>query len=159
MTPTATSITMYDTPEAGFAWVDFSPITAALTSGVQYSQQTTSSRSSDWRERVAARLAALERLAPGWDSDGGLPVRRRHANRASQFLGLVMGLGEVPLPDIIPLADGGVQLEWRTSDGRRIDFVSDEDAAPVVLVQEGEHLTETPARSVDFMLLRALLEA
>ena len=132
MTPTATSITMRDTPEAGFAWVDFSPITAALTSGVEYSEETTSSRLTSWSRRHADSPRLSGSHWPGQRRRAA--VRPRHANRASQFLGLVIGLGDVPLPDIIPLADGGVQLEWHTSDGRRIDFVSDEDAGPVVLL-------------------------
>ncbi len=157
MTVAATSITMYETSGAGFSRVDF-PMPLMLTSGDQYTEQAVSRGTSEWRLKVTARLAELERLAPGWDSDGGLPVRRRHANLASQFLGRLMGLGVVPVPDIVPLADGGVQLEWHTAQGRRIDFVSDEEAGPLVLLQEGDRLTETPVRSVDFAVLRALLE-
>lgn len=157
MTPTATSITMYETSGAGFSRVDFQ-MTGVLTSVDQYTAQPPSPRANEWRQVVTARLAELERLAPGWDSDGGRPVGRQHADRASVFVARLMALGELPLPDIVPLADGGVQLEWHTSQGGRIDFVTDEEAAPVVLLQDGEHLTETPAHSVDLAQLRALLE-
>lgn len=156
---TATSITMYETAGAGFRRIpgyDTTTLTTAL-----YWGDRAPARSIEWRDLVTARLAELERLAPGWDSEGGLPVGRRHANRAIQFLVRLMARGAtpVPVPDIVPLADGGVQLEWHVAQGRRIDFVSDDDSGPVVLVQDGDALTEAPAQSVDVAALRALFEA
>lgn len=155
---TSTSVTMYETYGAGFWRVHF-PGTEMLTSE-QYSAQAAPSREMAWRDLVTARLAELERLAPDWDSDGAFPVGRRHADRAIRFIDRLMSHGAVPVPEIVPLADGGVQLEWRTPHGRRVDYISDEESEPIVLIQDAEELHEFPARSIELaQLLDALLEA
>jgi len=154
---TATSITMYETAGAGFTLPSYD--TTTLTTVLGWPQRAPTP-AIEWRDVATARLAELERLAPGWDSDGGLPVRRRHANRAIQFLVRLMADASTPiaLPDIVPLADGGVQLEWHVAPGKRLDFVSDEDAEAVVLVQDAGTLRETPARLVNVTALQALFQ-
>lgn len=156
---TTTSITMYETAEAGFSPVPLQGTTTLTTA--LYWAQGAPAPADEWRDVVTARLAELERLAPGWDSDGGVPVRRRHSNRAVHFLVRLTsssGAVPIPIPDIVPLVDGGVQLEWHIAPGVRVDFVSDEDNEPVVLAQDPAGLTETPARLVNVAELRALLE-
>lgn len=154
---TATSITMYETAGAAFSRIPFQR-TTTLTTG-PYWDQSEAPRPIEWRDHVTARLAELERLAPNWDGDGGLPVSRQHANRAINFLVRLIGssLAPVPVPDVVPLADGGVQLEWHTASTRRVDFVSDEESEPMVLVQEADQLREFSAQSVDVAELRARL--
>jgi hypothetical protein len=155
---TASSITMYETADAGFSRVPTYNATTLTT--LIYWGHGSPAESTEWRDIVTARLAELERLAPGWDSEGALPVGRRHANRAIQFLVRLMATREAPVavPDIIPLADGGVQLEWHMASGRRIDFVSDDGSDPVILVQDAESLDEAPAHSIDIAAFRALFE-
>ncbi len=87
-----------------------------------------------WQFEALARLAELERLPPNWDGYGARPVSRRHANRALSFLGRLM-TDALPLPEIGPLPDGGVQLEWHL-DGSRVDFISDVDEPQPVLLLE-----------------------
>lgn len=154
---TATSITMYETAGAGFSRLPFYDTTTLTT--VVYWGKGQPPRALEWRDIVTARLAELERLAPGWDTEGGLPVARRHANRAMQFL-VRLATDEatsLPVPDIVPLADGGVQLEWHVAPGRRVDFVSDEDSEPMILVQDPSGFSETPVRLIDISGLRPLL--
>jgi hypothetical protein len=151
---TATSVTMYETTASGFALMDFSGTGAVTTE--EYTADPTPS-DGDWRNTVVARLAELERLAPSWDSEGALPTTRRHANRAFAFIARLMALGDVPVPEIIPLSDGGVQVEWHLEHGGRVDFVSDEESEPVVLVEIAGGLSEYPARSVDLAAIRAQL--
>lgn len=153
---TATSITMYETAGGGFSPVRY--YTTTLTTVLHWGRAHPA-RALEWRDLVIARLAELERLAPGWDSDGGLPVARRHANRAMQFLVRLAAdeATSLPVPDIVPLADGGVQLEWHVAPDRRIDFVSDEDSEPMILVQNPTGFNETPVRLADATKLRALL--
>lgn len=154
---TSTSITMYETAGSGFRTMPF--LSSRLVTTNQYVVPGESRFPADWRNVVVARLAELERLAPNWDGAGGWPVARRHANRAFAFMDLMVSDGPVAVPEIVPLADGGVQLEWHLTPDRRVDFVSDEDSEPVVLLQDGEVLTEAAARVVDLASLRAFLEA
>jgi hypothetical protein len=152
---TTNSLTMPDTLGLGFEAKDFG-VSSILTTN----QYTTSPAALDrvaWGDAVTARLAELERLPPNWDSDGALPVARRHANRALALLSRLVVLGFPPIPDIVPLADGGVQLEWRLENGLRVDFVSDEDSEPVVLIEDATALRECPAASMPIADFHAIL--
>lgn len=57
--------------------------------------------------------------APNWDGYGAAPVDEDAARKAL-FLVLEladhMGGYEMPLPELYPLTDGGVRIEWRTED-------------------------------------------
>lgn len=152
MTATATSLTMYETTGSGFA---FMPIfgTGAVTTNAYLPEEART----PWEDFVVSRLAELERLAPSWDSDGAFPTSRKHANRAFAFIGRFMALGDAPLPEIVPLADGGVQVEWHFPDGARLDYVTDEDSDPTVLVEVDGNFSEHPARSVELLDLYSLL--
>lgn len=110
-----------------------------------------------WHAEALAALARLEGLVPGWDGYAGLPVSRLHANRVLRFLGRFMEDG-LPMPEIVPLADGGVQLEWHLAT-RRVDFISDEEnLSPVVMVdQAGQGVADLPSDSYSAEDLRALL--
>lgn len=97
-----------------------------------------------WARRVLTRLAQLERLAPNWDSYGGRPLSRRHRDAALDFLGRVMA-DDVEVPDVVPLADGGLQLEWRRG-SLEVDFISDEEVGvPILRITDNEEEREFSA--------------
>jgi hypothetical protein len=97
-----------------------------------------------WVVPTIQRLAELQLLPYDWDSYGGLPLQPKHVQAALQFLNAVMG-DDVVLPDIVPLSDGGIQLEWRIGD-HEIDFISeDEPGSPTLLVTSGTETTPVPA--------------
>lgn len=101
----------------------------------------------DWFATVVGALSGLEGLRPGWDSYGGRPVARLHANRVVRFLERFM-TDELPLPDVVPLSDGGVQLEWHLAAGR-VDYVTDEESPEaMVLVERDGNLVEYRAAVV-----------
>ena len=79
----------------------------------------------EWVRPLVLRVLQLEALPQDWDSYGGLPLQRKHRDAALRFLGLVM-TDDLERPDIVPLADGGIQLEWRR-DGIEVDFISDDE--------------------------------
>jgi len=94
-----------------------------------------------WIVPTAYRLFELQRLQHDWDSYGGVPLRDRHRDAVVQFLSSVM-TEDLPQPDIVPLADGGVQLEWR-HDGLEVDFISDEELSePTVFITDGDDTQE-----------------
>jgi hypothetical protein len=96
-----------------------------------------------WVEPVVRQLADLEQLPPGWDSHGGRAVTRHHSTRALNFLGQVMADNTL-IPAIVPLADGGLQLEWRSPE-LEVDLISDDETdEPLLLVTDGHETMEYP---------------
>lgn len=144
---TATSISMPDTAARIFVPDAY---TVGLVTNNQYHLLTDLQLKKPlpaWQREVVARLAELERLSPNWDTEGALPLSRHHANRASSFLVQVMA-PMAQTPEISPLSDGGVQLEWRLGDSLRIDFISDEEEqAGLLLVERDGALQEFPGQS------------
>ena len=70
-----------------------------------------SNRPPDWLSEAVERLLTLLRLPVGWDGHRGNPTTVASASYALEVLGRIMRPG-VPLPSIMPLSNGGVQLEW-----------------------------------------------
>ena len=60
-------------------------------------------------------LAEIARLEPDWDSYGALRPSPAAVDRARTFIGrAVVRLGPVGAPhEVMPIADGGISLEWR----------------------------------------------
>ncbi len=95
----------------------------------------------DWVIPTILRLYELQQLPDNWDSYGGVPLQERHRDAVLRFLGLVMS-DDIVMPDIVPLADGGVQIEWRRGDVE-VDFISDDELSePTLLVTRGDHAEE-----------------
>ena len=69
------------------------------------------------------RIAAFAELEPDWDSYGGepsSPIARAEATRWVEIVGDLFGprAGAAVRPySVAPLADGGVQIEWRGPGG------------------------------------------
>ncbi len=144
---TATSISMPDTAAKTFVVDDYPRGLATNDQYRLFSEAPVPSPLPAWQSGVVARLAELERLPPNWDGEGALPVSRRHANRANAFLSRIMDPMS-PAPEVAPLADGGVQLEWRLGGNTRLDFISDdEEPAGVLLVEQDGHLQTFPGQA------------
>lgn len=62
-------------------------------------------------EEIEAAIAKLVTLPQGWDGYNGLPVQTRVAERARRLLKAIMGYTSI-IPAVVPLSDGGLQLEW-----------------------------------------------
>lgn len=94
-----------------------------------------------WIIPTCVRLYQLQQLPDDWDSYGGVALQTRHRDAALRFLGLVMS-DDIAAPDIVPLADGGVQLEWRPN-GVEIDFISDDEVGePTLFITRGSESEE-----------------
>lgn len=77
-------------------------------------EQARSSSAPGWLPPTLKRLRDLLRLPSDWDGYGAAETRLDDAVDALIFLRRVM-LASTPLPAIVPLNDGGVQLEWHES--------------------------------------------
>ena len=62
-------------------------------------------------ERASAAIDELTELARGWDGYDGMPVQSQVAEHAHRFLE-VIGEHTQIMPDVVPLSNGGLQLEW-----------------------------------------------
>lgn len=62
------------------------------------------------RESAAELLA----LPPGWDSYQARPIDSFAVQRALRFCQWLSD--DAPAPTIVPLSNGGVQLEWHTKE-------------------------------------------
>lgn len=59
------------------------------------------------------RMIELLELPPGWNSYNARPIRKENVNFAINLLGRTMR-ADTPVPSVVPMVRGGVQLEWHT---------------------------------------------
>lgn len=89
-----------------------------------------------WR-KAAGTLNGLRRLERGWDGDTADPIDAEAIAAAERFMA-ELARAHIPAPNVVPLADGGVQLEWWRGERRlEIEFDADRD---VVFVCDDPHL-------------------
>lgn len=93
----------------------------------------------------------LMRLAPNWDSYGARPIRKESLGAAIHLLAKLLE-DDTVVPSVVPVRDGGIQLEWHAS-GRSVEIeISSNDHAYVYVKIDGEELEwEGSPNDVDFM--------
>lgn len=72
--------------------------------------------SNGWTDTVMNRLQDLIHLPMGWDGYRGQPVSFANANFALQMLNVICG-PDTRAPQIVPGAEGDLQIEWHTLQG------------------------------------------
>jgi hypothetical protein len=95
-----------------------------------------------WLTTAVTRIEHLTALAANWDSYGAQPVTAEAAVAAVRFL-LNAAYPEIAAPAVVPLPDGGVQLEWHRG-GLDIEIAFSE-AEPGIYVED--HTTGTSHES------------
>ena len=68
-----------------------------------------------WLADVEEVMRSYLKLAPNWDSYGGVPVREEIVDLAVLIAGMMAGYG-FSRPAICPESSGGVLMEWEQSD-------------------------------------------
>jgi hypothetical protein len=121
---------------------------------------TLSSGASPWFSAALNRINRLTALAAGWNSYSGQEVKADTVIEAIEFLTRVAYPG-MAAPAIVPLADGGLQVEWHRggldievtfSDRESAIYVEDRDdgselelplaAAPRIIAERHARLSE-----------------
>lgn len=64
-----------------------------------------------WLVAVGRQINQFFLLKPNWDSNGALPIDFESAMGALAFL-VQNALHDMPAPHIVPMSNGGIQIEW-----------------------------------------------
>ena len=90
-------------------------------------------------ERAIERLTELARLEHDWDSYGADPPAPRAISMATAMVERTAGrFDESGIPrEIMPIADGGIQLEWRDTVGELALNAAPDGTWSSLLVQHG----------------------
>jgi hypothetical protein len=109
-----------------------------------------------FRPTVHSVFRALS-LRRGWDTYDALPISYQSAEDALTFLSQIIDPAASP-PAVVPLADGGVQLEWHRG-GLDVEFAFSPDEQPELYVADRETGTEWDLNpfSPEFDEIRPLL--
>jgi hypothetical protein len=104
---------------------------------------TVSVEPSVWFRSALKRINQLTALAVGWNSYGAQEVQADMAMEAVEFLTKVTYPG-IAAPSIVPLSDGGIQLEWHRG-GLDVEVTfSDDDAGLYIVDRESGEAVELP---------------
>jgi hypothetical protein len=91
-----------------------------------------------WLEPVVRRMNYLLNLKEGWDSYGARPINIMSAHAVIRFISL-FGVG-VATPDVFPLANGNLQLEWDSENGSvEVEVASSGRVSFVASQGDGDH--------------------
>lgn len=81
-----------------------------------------------WIEPTIAAFIEIQKLSENWDSYGGKPINQDLIKQSLSVLAQVMR-ANFPAPAVVPLGDGGIQIEWhRRQQDFEIAFLVDEAA-------------------------------
>jgi hypothetical protein len=116
--------------------------------------------SARWFQPVVQRLVDLTRLPRNWDSYGGVAVMSANATDALWFLARFLESASVP-PWVVPLSDGGVQLEWHR-DGVDLEVVFSAEGNEFALTDAAHDIAwegdpETALRQETLQMFRPVL--
>jgi hypothetical protein len=109
-----------------------------------------------WFHDAVGRLENLASLAPDWDSYGAKAVAANMALAAVKFLAEVAAVApSVHGPSIVPLSDGGIQVEWHRG-GIDLEVAFSDDEPGVSRVDHtNEDRAERPLNDALSEVLRA----
>lgn len=81
-----------------------------------------------WLMPTIQSLRDLLQLPGDWDGYGAVQIQERIAQKALMVLVEVME-NDAPAPSVVPLSDGGIQVEWHRR-GRSLEIEFPADGAP-----------------------------
>jgi len=94
----------YRLPSAGIAFKVYVTESADSPETVESSLPT-------WVEQTALGFMTVRKLPENWDSYGGKRIGLNVIDQSLAILVQIMDAGS-PAPSVVPLGDGGLQLEW-----------------------------------------------
>jgi hypothetical protein len=110
----------------------------------------------DWVQPTVEALVRIMRLPPNWDSFGAQPVQSALAGKAVEILSLIMEENSPP-PSIVPLSDGGLQMEWHLR-GEDVEIVVATDEPTTYYYRGREGNSEDGFPSAAYARLRSIIQ-
>jgi hypothetical protein len=110
------------------------PVTSSTGAGVLPIAQAAITASAEeerepgWLRSTLRDFRRIDALGPGWDSYGAARPSRSIMLSALNFLGQHLSADTAP-PTVVPLPDGGVQLEWHRA-GADVEVTFESGAPP-----------------------------
>jgi len=92
--------------------------------------------SAGWFHPSVEGISSVLRLRRGWDSYDARPITHVSAQSALTFLSRVLEATTAP-PAVVPLADGGVQIEWHRG-GLDVEIAFSPGDAPEMYIADHE---------------------
>jgi hypothetical protein len=108
-----------------------------------------------WVEPTISAFIAVQTLPDNWDSYRGKKINRDLMNQSLSVLGSIMGATS-PAPSVVPLGDGGLQLEWHRNQ-QDLEVVFAAEDAPRFFYQNRATGVGQEGFASDFMNLVQLL--
>jgi hypothetical protein len=109
-----------------------------------------------WLNPTIQSFEDLLQLPPNWDGYGAAQIQELIVDTAYRLLREVMD-NDAPTPSVVPLSDGGVQLEWhRHGRNLEIEFPADETPS-FYYYEDGAHLDSEGQVSRSYDLLQAYI--
>jgi hypothetical protein len=107
-----------------------------------------------WEVEVIRRLVGLLDLPEGWDSYGAARIKKDAGMFALEILQKVMR-PRTPMPQIVPTAAGGIQIEWHEKGiDLEIDVLGPYECELWYRDQQSQQAPVSTVFSNDFSLLR-----
>ena len=100
----------------------------------------------------------LLRLRSGWDGDRALPITDEAAGSAISLLFVIASDLSLP-PQVFPLPDGGLQMEWHAGRSVEIEIDAEGDAHVLITGESGELVANEALTSENEVLLARTREA
>jgi hypothetical protein len=114
-------------------------------------------RNPPWQNDVVNSLCRFLELPNGWDSYNGRPLRHDTGMFTLQLLNSVL-LASTPTPHVVPIADGGVQVEWHQN---RLDielYISAPYACELTVIDHLQNTAESIPLTTNFDRLSLALK-
>jgi hypothetical protein len=110
-----------------------------------------------WVEPTVSAFVAVQTLPENWDSYGGKKINRDLINQSLSTLELIMGPVS-PAPSVVPLRDGGLQLEWHR-DQKDLEIMFSADDFPQFYFKDNRAGVEQEGAASDAGHLARLLRS
>jgi hypothetical protein len=107
-----------------------------------------SQKPADWFGGALARITELTGLQENWDGDGAPKVEAKWVAEAVVFLTQIAHPG-IAEPSIVPLADGGLQIEWHRAGVDVEVALSEDDPGLYISDRDTGERTEHAVSAVD----------